>query len=159
MNKSNFLHVCGLTEQPNNEHEFAWLKYLQQLGNEVVLNQSKFDCEEQKETGNLTYKTRSQLDIQFFQEEVSAYYNISLEDVLSKKKTKTIAKVRQIAMYLTKELGCYSLPEIGNAFGGRDHTTVLHALKKVKELRATNAGIYAEIRNLHELISDKISYK
>ena len=66
----------------------------------------------------------------------------------SKKRSRTIARPRQVAMALAKELTSMSLPDIGDAFGGRDHTTVLHACRKIAELRATNTDISRDFDSL-----------
>ncbi|NOY61640.1 MAG: chromosomal replication initiator protein DnaA [Gammaproteobacteria bacterium] len=89
-----------------------------------------------------------QVTIDNIQKTVAEYYKMRLSDLLSKRRTRSIARPRQIAMLLTKELTNHSLPEIGDAFGGRDHTTVLHACKKVGELRASDSRICDDYDNL-----------
>ncbi|TNF08890.1 MAG: chromosomal replication initiator protein DnaA [Gammaproteobacteria bacterium] len=79
---------------------------------------------------------------------VSEYYKVKLSELLSKRRSRSIARPRQVAMALAKELTSHSLPEIGEAFGGRDHTTVLHACRKVKELQETSREISDDIRQL-----------
>ena len=79
---------------------------------------------------------------------VAEYYKIRVSDLLSPRRSRTITRPRQIAMSLGKELTSHSLPEIGNAFGGRDHTTVLHACRKVAELRDSDARINEDYKNL-----------
>lgn len=79
---------------------------------------------------------------------VAEYYKIKVGDLMSKRRSRSIARPRQVAMALAKELTHYSLPEIGDAFGGRDHTTVIHACRKIKELRETNADIREDYKNL-----------
>jgi chromosomal replication initiator protein len=69
---------------------------------------------------------------------VADYYQLRVADLLSKKRTRSLARPRQLAMALAKELTEHSLPEIGDSFGGRDHTTVLHACRVVRELVATD---------------------
>lgn len=76
------------------------------------------------------------------------YYKIKMSDMLSKRRSRSVARPRQLAMALAKELTNHSLPEIGNAFGGRDHTTVLHACRKIAELRETDADIAEDYKNL-----------
>ena len=71
-----------------------------------------------------------------------------MADLLSKRRTRSIARPRQVAMALSKELTNHSLPEIGDAFGGRDHTTVLHACRKIKELQESSADIREDYKNL-----------
>jgi chromosomal replication initiator protein len=89
-----------------------------------------------------------QVTIENIQKTVAEYYKIRTADLLSAKRTRSIARPRQVAMALAKELTKHSLPEIGTAFGGRDHTTVLHATKKIVELRAGEAAIEEDYNNL-----------
>lgn len=86
--------------------------------------------------------------IENIQKTVAEYYKIRVAELLSKRRSRSITRPRQIAMALAKELTRHSLPEIGDAFGGRDHTTVLHACRKVKELRDTDARIGEDYQNL-----------
>jgi chromosomal replication initiator protein len=79
---------------------------------------------------------------------VSEYYKIKINDLLSKRRSRSVARPRQVAMALAKELTNHSLPEIGEAFGGRDHTTVLHACRKIKELQEESADIREDMKNL-----------
>lgn len=81
------------------------------------------------------------ITIENIQKEVSEYYKMRVSDLLSRRRTRTIARPRQMAMALSKELTEHSLPEIGDAFGGRDHTTVLHACRKIEELCETDGRI------------------
>lgn len=94
-----------------------------------------------------------QISIDNIQKTTAEYYNIKVSDLLSKRRSRTIARPRQLAMAMAKELTNHSLPEIGDAFGGRDHTTVLHACRKVAELRASSADISEDYRNLSRLLS------
>ena len=82
-----------------------------------------------------------QVSVENIQRIVADYYKIKVSEMYSKKRTRTVARPRQVAMALAKELTHLSLPDIGDAFGGRDHTTVLHACRKIAELRASNAEI------------------
>jgi chromosomal replication initiator protein len=93
------------------------------------------------------------ISIDNIQKTVAEYYKIRTSDLLSAKRTRSIARPRQIAMALAKELTQYSLPEIGNQFGGRDHTTVLHATRKVKELRDSDQLIDEDYINLLRTLS------
>jgi chromosomal replication initiator protein len=88
----------------------------------------------------LAVQTR-QISVENIQKTVADYYKVRVAEMFSKKRSRIIARPRQIAMALAKELTTLSLPDIGDAFGGRDHTTVLHACRKVSELRSTNAEI------------------
>lgn len=89
-----------------------------------------------------------QVTIDNIQKTVSEYYKIRTTDLLSSKRSRSIARPRQVAMTLAKELTKHSLPEIGTAFGGRDHTTVLHATRRIKSLRETEASIEEDYSNL-----------
>ncbi|GLK87297.1 chromosomal replication initiator protein DnaA [Pseudomonas turukhanskensis] len=82
------------------------------------------------------------------QRTVAEYYKIKISDLLSKRRSRSVARPRQVAMALSKELTNHSLPEIGDAFGGRDHTTVLHACRKIAELREADADIREDYKNL-----------
>lgn len=94
-----------------------------------------------------------QQSIDNIQRIVAEYYKIKISDLLSKRRNRTVARPRQMAMYLTKGLTNHSLPEIGDAFGGRDHTTVLHACRKINELRESNADLAEDYRNLNRILS------
>jgi chromosomal replication initiator protein len=89
-----------------------------------------------------------QVTIENIQKTVAEYYKMRTSDLLSAKRTRSIARPRQMAMALAKELTKHSLPEIGAAFGGRDHTTVLHATRKILELRGAEAMIEEDYKNL-----------
>jgi chromosomal replication initiator protein len=93
------------------------------------------------------------VSIENIQKTVAEYYKIRVHDLLSARRTRSITRPRQIAMSLAKELTNHSLPEIGDAFGGRDHTTVLHACRKVKELRETEIRIREDYLSLLRMLS------
>lgn len=86
--------------------------------------------------------------VENIQKTVADYYKVRLGDLLSKRRNRSVARPRQIAMALSKELTSHSLPEIGDAFGGRDHTTVLHACKRIKELRGSEQRVSEDYSNL-----------
>ena len=87
------------------------------------------------------------------QKTVADYYKIRVADLLSKRRSRSVARPRQLAMALAKELTTHSLPEIGDAFGGRDHTTVLHACRKIKELRDSDMRVSEDFTNLLRSLS------
>ena len=87
------------------------------------------------------------------QKTVAEYYKIKIADLLSKRRSRSVARPRQVAMALSKELTNHSLPEIGDAFGGRDHTTVLHACRKIEQLREENHDIKEDYSNLIRTLS------
>jgi chromosomal replication initiator protein len=86
--------------------------------------------------------------IENIQKTVADYYKVRMADLLSKRRSRSVARPRQVAMALSKELTTHSLPEIGDAFGGRDHTTVLHACKRIKELRTAEQRMTEDYSNL-----------
>ncbi len=94
------------------------------------------------------------VSIENIQKTVAEYYNIKLSDLLSKRRSRSITRPRQMAMALTKELTNHSLPEIGEAFNGRDHTTVLHACKKIIDLRKENPSHEEDYRNLNRALTN-----
>lgn len=93
------------------------------------------------------------VSIENIQKTVAEYYKIKKADLLSKRRTRTVTRPRQVAMCLSKEITNHSLPEIGEAFGGRDHTTVLHACKKIKELRQSDGDINEDYLNLLRILT------
>lgn len=119
-----------------------------------VLNYSQFNSKEIDE--KLAYECLRDLisiqekivKIDNIQRIVADYYKIKTTDLLSKQKTRDVARPRQIAMALAKKFTRHSLPEIGNFFGGRDHTTVLHAVRTIKKLLVSNMDIQDDYQNL-----------
>jgi len=89
-----------------------------------------------------------QVSMDNIQRTAAEYYKIKVADMMSRRRSRSVARPRQMAMALSKELTNHSLPEIGDSFGGRDHTTVLHACRKIKELRETNSDIREDYKNL-----------
>ncbi len=92
--------------------------------------------------------------IENIQKTVAEYYKIRVAELLSKRRSRSIARPRQVAMALARELTRHSLPEIGDAFGGRDHTTVMHACDRVKELRATERRADEDYHNLLRILTN-----
>jgi chromosomal replication initiator protein len=99
----------------------------------------------------LAVQTR-QISIENIQKTVADYYKIKVSEMYSKKRSRTVARPRQMAMALAKELTQLSLPDIGDAFGGRDHTTVLHACRKIAELRASMPEITRDFDALVQVL-------
>lgn len=91
--------------------------------------------------------------IENIQRTVSEYYKVKLVDLLSKRRSRSIARPRQMAMALAKELTNHSLPEIGDSFGGRDHTTVLHAVRKIQELLGESVELKDDWKSLLRILS------
>ncbi|KES15637.1 ATPase involved in DNA replication initiation, partial [Gilliamella apicola SCGC AB-598-I20] len=93
------------------------------------------------------------ITIENIQKTVAEYYKIKVSDLLSKRRSRSVARPRQVAMALAKELTNKSLPEIGDGFGGRDHTTVLHACRKIAELKEESNDIKEDYSNLIRTLS------
>ncbi|CAJ1317278.1 chromosomal replication initiator protein DnaA [Paenibacillus sp. PK4536] len=94
------------------------------------------------------------ITIQDIQQKVGEFYNLKMEDFKARKRTKAVAYPRQIAMYLSRELTDYSLPKIGEAFGGRDHTTVIHAHEKISRTLKIDQELFKVVNNLTEKIKN-----
>ena len=92
--------------------------------------------------------------IEDIQKLVASHYNVSRADILSSRRTATVVRPRQIAMYLSKALTLRSLPEIGRRFGGRDHTTVLHAVRKIENLCGAESALAEELELFKRLLQD-----
>jgi chromosomal replication initiator protein len=99
----------------------------------------------------LTIQNR-QVSLENIQKMVADYYKIKVSDMFSKKRNRSIARPRQVAMALAKELTQLSLPDIGEAFGGRDHTTVLHACRKIAELQSTDTDLHRDVLTLTQIL-------
>ena len=95
---------------------------------------------------------RRQVSLDNIQKTVAEYYRIKVAEMFSKKRTAELVKPRQIAMFLAKEMTSLSLPEIGAAFGGRDHTTVIHAVRKIAEARKTDSALNHELHVLEQTL-------
>ena len=94
------------------------------------------------------------MTIEQIQKVVASYYKVRVSDLLSAKRDRKITMPRHIAMSISKELTSHSLPTIGDAFGGRDHTTVLHACKKIKTLKTTSATLQQDYQNILHTLSN-----
>ena len=86
------------------------------------------------------------------QRQVADYYNIKLSDIIGPKRTRTFARPRQVAMYLSKQLTARSIPEIGRQFGGRDHTTVIHGVRRIEELKTTNGQVADDLEMIRRIL-------
>ena len=95
------------------------------------------------------------ISVELIQEVVATHYNISLEEMKGRRRDKHIVFPRQVAMFLIREETASSLPAIGGAFGGRDHTTVLHAFEKISELSREDARLQADLRHLRERLATR----
>jgi chromosomal replication initiator protein len=90
--------------------------------------------------------------VEEIQKRVAEHYNIRIADMSSARRARQVARPRQMAMYLSKALTSKSLPEIGRKFGGRDHTTVMHAVRKIDELIATDASLAEDLELLRRML-------
>ena len=90
--------------------------------------------------------------IEEIQKRVAEHFNIKLSEMTSARRARAVARPRQVAMYLAKQLTSRSLPEIGRKFGGRDHTTVMHAVRKVEELRSTDSSFSEDVDLLRRML-------
>ena len=102
---------------------------------------------------DLLRSSNRRITIDEIQNKVSNYYNIKIEDLTSSRRIRSFARPRQIAMYLSKKLTTRSLPEIGRKFGGRDHTTVIHAIKKIEQLKIENSKFDEDINLITQIIT------
>ena len=122
---------------------------LARVGAEAKFTNKEIDVSLIKESlSDLLSIQARQVSIDNIQKIVSDYYNIKLSDLLSNKRNRSLARPRQLSMSLAKELTTHSLPEIGESFGGRDHTTVLHACRRINELRTVDTNIEEDYKKL-----------
>ena len=92
------------------------------------------------------------MTIEEIQKRVAEHFNVRIADMHSARRARAVARPRQVAMYLAKQLTARSLPEIGRKFGGRDHTTVMHAVRKIEELEATDSGFAEDVDLLRRML-------
>jgi len=96
--------------------------------------------------------SEKRLTIEEIQRKVAEHYNVRLSDMIGPKRLRTIARPRQVAMYLSKQMTSRSLPEIGRRFGGRDHTTIMHGIRKIEELMAADGQLADDVQLLKRLL-------
>jgi chromosomal replication initiator protein len=101
-------------------------------------------------------KIETNITIEDIQKTVVSYYNISMNDFMSSRRSRSVARPRQIAMYLSKKMTTKSLPDIGRRFSGRDHTTVIHAIKKVEELMIQDKNFENEVKDLNQKLTKTV---
>ena len=116
------------------------------IGQEVTLEMAQ-DC-----LSDILRASDRKVSIEEIQRTVAEHYNMRMSDMIGPKRTRTIARPRQMAMYLAKKLTSRSLPEIGRRFGGRDHTTVMHAVKRVEELKARDTQVAEDLELLRRML-------
>ena len=116
------------------------------VGREITLDLTQ-DC-----LADILRASDRKLTIEEIQRKVAEHYNVRLSDLIGPKRLRTIARPRQVAMYLAKHLTSRSLPEIGRRFGGRDHTTIMHGVRKIEELVATDSQLADDLQLLRRLL-------
>jgi chromosomal replication initiator protein len=118
------------------------------IGREITLE----SCQEVLH--DLLRASDRRITIEEIQKRVAEHFNIRMADMHSARRSRAVARPRQVAMYLSKQLTSRSLPEIGRKFGGRDHTTVMHAVKKVEELRTSDMNFAEDVDLLRRMLED-----
>ncbi|MCU0903623.1 MAG: chromosomal replication initiator protein DnaA [Tabrizicola sp.] len=116
------------------------------VGREITLDLAQ-DC-----LADILRSSDRKLTIEEIQRKVAEHYNVRLSDLIGPKRLRTIARPRQVAMYLSKQLTPRSLPEIGRRFGGRDHTTIMHGVRKIEELMTTDSQLADDLQLLRRLL-------
>jgi len=101
---------------------------------------------------DLLHEEIRMVSVEDIQKHIANYYNIRIQDMRSKKRTRNVAFPRQVAMYCCKQLTSLSLPEIGEAFGGRDHTTVLYAVRKIGQMMQDNESLEVEVERILQIL-------
>jgi chromosomal replication initiator protein len=116
------------------------------VGREITLDLA------QEGLADILRSSDRKLTIEEIQRRVAEYYNIRLSDMIGPKRLRNIARPRQVAMYLAKQMTTRSLPEIGRRFGGRDHTTIMHGVRKIEELMVTESQLVDDLQMLRRLL-------
>ena len=116
------------------------------MGREITLDMTQ-EC-----LADILRSSDRKLTIEEIQRKVAEHYNIRLSDMIGPKRVRTVARPRQVAMYLAKQMTSRSLPEIGRRFGGRDHTTIMHGVRKIEELRGSDHTIAEDLDLLRRLL-------
>jgi chromosomal replication initiator protein len=122
------------------------IAHAQLVGREITLETA------QEVLHDLLRANDRRVTIEEIQKRVASHFNIRMSDMHSARRARSVARPRQVAMYLAKQLTSRSLPEIGRKFGGRDHTTVMHAVRKVDELRESDAGFAEDVELLRRML-------
>ena len=116
------------------------------MGREITLDQA------QDSLADILRSSERRVTVEDIQRKVAEHYNIRLSDMIGPKRLRTIARPRQVAMYLAKTLTTRSLPDIGRRFGKRDHTTIMHGVRKIEELRDSGPQLSEDIDLLRRLL-------
>ena len=120
--------------------------YASLVGREINMDLTQ-DC-----LADILRASDRKVTVEEIQRKVADHYSVRLSDLIGPKRLRTIARPRQVAMYLSKQLTLRSLPDIGRRFGGRDHTTIMHGVKKIEELRATDSQLSDDLQLLRRLL-------
>jgi chromosomal replication initiator protein len=120
--------------------------YASLVGREITLDLTQ-DC-----LADILRASDRKVTVEEIQRKVADHYSVRLSDLIGPKRLRTIARPRQVAMYLAKQLTLRSLPDIGRRFGGRDHTTIMHGVKKIEELKATDSQLSDDLQLLRRLL-------
>jgi chromosomal replication initiator protein len=120
--------------------------HIQLVGRNITLESA------QEVLHDLLRSHERRVTIDEIQKRVAEHFNIRLGEMTSDRRARAVARPRQVAMYLAKQLTTRSLPEIGRKFGGRDHTTVMHAVRKIEELKSTDAGLAEDVELLRRML-------
>ena len=107
---------------------------------------------ERRDVADILRASERKVTIDEILRKVADHYNLRMSDLLSARRARNVARPRQVAMYLAKTLTSRSLPDIGRRFGGRDHTTVIHAVRKIEELKATDSQIAEDVELLRRML-------
>ena len=116
------------------------------VGREITMDLTQ-DC-----LSDVLRASERKISVEEIQRRVAEHYNISLSDMIGPKRVRTFARPRQVAMFLCKQLTSRSLPEIGRRFGGRDHTTVMHGVRRIEELRSSDGQIAEDLELLRRAL-------
>ncbi len=119
---------------------------MQLVGRDITLESA------QEELHDLLRSHERRVTIDEIQRRVAEHFNIKLVEMTSDRRARIVARPRQVAMYLAKQLTTRSLPEIGRKFGGRDHTTVIHAVRKIEELMLTDPVLAEDVELLRRML-------
>ena len=122
------------------------LAFASLVGREITLDLAQ-EC-----LSDIFRASERKISIDEIQRKVAEHYNVRLADMIGPKRVRTIARPRQVAMYLAKAMTTRSLPEIGRSFGGRDHTTIMHGIRKIEELRAADSQLNEDVDLLRRLL-------
>ena len=106
----------------------------------------------QESLADVLRTTQKNITVEEIIRKVAEHYHLKVNDILSARRARAVARPRQIAMFLSKSLTSKSLPDIGRRFGGRDHTTVIHAVKKITELKESDAAIAEDVELLRRML-------